>query len=197
MDLAKITKCNNEDNIKLLFVDLLHFLNVHPRLPEINKQIVQTETLNINVNQTREDIMQLISEKADNHEVALLSLYAYRQMDKIDWRPFVKAALERNPVSVEGLKGATADAAYHLIFDMPNESIYEEKRLAQPDEVWNFGRGDGIEKAFLLANYLRNEFNQHEMELTVAKERVTLDSQKIKYNFLSSKELVQQINLMN
>ena len=24
--------------------------------------------------------------------------------------------------------------------------------MAQPDEVWNFGRGDGAEKAFLMAD---------------------------------------------
>ena len=28
------------------------------------------------------------------------------------------------------------------------------KRLALPDEVWNFRRGDGIEKAFLLADII-------------------------------------------
>ena len=68
---------------------------------------------------------RLISDKAGDNEVALLSLYAYRQMDKIDWKPFVKAALERNPVSLEALKGKTADEAYQLISAMPNESIYD------------------------------------------------------------------------
>ncbi len=39
---------------------------------------------------------------------------------------------------------------------MRGESIYDEPgRLAQPDEVWNYGRGDGAEKAVLLANILR------------------------------------------
>lgn len=28
-------------------------------------------------------------------------------------------------------------------------------RLAQPDEVWNYGRGDGVEKALLLAAVFR------------------------------------------
>jgi hypothetical protein len=40
---------------------------------------------------------------------------------------------------------------------MPGESIYPEScRLAQPDEVWNYGRGDGLEKALTLANILRS-----------------------------------------
>lgn len=38
---------------------------------------------------------------------------------------------------------------------LPNESIYDgPSRLAQPDEVWNFGRGDGLEKCLLAANIL-------------------------------------------
>jgi len=40
---------------------------------------------------------------------------------------------------------------------LPDTSIYDEDtRLAQPDEVWNFGRGDGFEKALLVANVARS-----------------------------------------
>ncbi|MCX6225137.1 MAG: hypothetical protein NTV01_10395 [Bacteroidia bacterium] len=196
VDLAKATKCNNEGNIKLLFNDLAKFLNVQPQLPATNKKFVQNEVLNININQTRQDILQLISAKASYHEVALLSLYAYRQMDKIDWKPFVKAALERNPVSLEGLKGRKADAVYQLISGMPNESIYDTQRLAQPDEVWNFGRGDGVEKALLFANYLCNESNQYDLWLIVENANVTLESNQVKYVFHSTKDLVRRMNLM-
>jgi hypothetical protein len=195
IDYAKSSKCNNEENIKLLLNDLVHFLNVRPRLPEINKQFVKTEALNINVNQSRQDILQLISEKACDHEVALLSLYAYRQMDKTDWKPFVKAAMERNPVSLAGLKGKAADAAYQLISAMPNDSIYDSQRLAQPDEVWNFGRGDGLEKAFLFANYLTHVKMQNDLELTVDKAIVTLRSDHEKYSFHSAKNLEKQVHL--
>jgi hypothetical protein len=116
--------CNNEENIKSLFNDLAHFIIVRPRLPETNKQFVKAETLNINTDQSRQEILQIISAKAGDNEVALLSLYAYRQMDKTDWRPFIKAALERNPVSLAGLKGKTTDAVFHLI-SVCNDSIYE------------------------------------------------------------------------
>ena len=84
-------------------------------------------------------------------------------MENTDWRPFIKAALERNPVSLEGLKGKTADEAYHLVSGMPNDSIYDGQRLAQPDEVWNFGRGDGVEKALLFANFLYNELKENKL----------------------------------
>jgi len=197
IDHAKATHCSTEENIKLLCNDLAHFLNVQPLLPGTNKQFIQTGILNINVNQSRQEIIQLIAEKAGDHEVALLSLYTYRQMDKIDWKPFVKAALERNTVSLAGLKGKTTDAAYHLISGLPDDSIYNNQRLAQPDEVWNFGRGDGVEKAFLLANYLYNEMKQNDLNLIVDKANVTLESNHVKYRFHSEKNMVKQVHLLS
>ena len=192
---AKDNKCGNVDNIKLLFDNLAEFLNVQPQLPAINKEFRQTETINIDPNQSREDILQLIHSKAIDNEVALLSLYAFRLMDKIDWKPFLKAALERNPVSLVGLKGRSPAMAYQLLLDMPNESIYDIKRLAQPDEVWNFRRGDGIEKAILLANYLQNEFKQTDLFLNIEKSNVTLEANQIKYGFSSVKDIVKQVKL--
>lgn len=188
---AKANKCNNAENIKLLFTDLAHFLKVQPQLPSTNKQFIQTEILDININQSREDILQFISDKADDSEVALLSLYAYRQMDKIDWKPFIKTALERNPVSLEGLKGKNPDSVYQYLCAMPNDSIYDAMRLAQPDEVWNYGRGDGVEKAILLANYLCNTMKQKNLDLMVHKEEVTLVSGQNKYDFHSAKNIIQ------
>jgi hypothetical protein len=183
------------ENIKLLFNNLAEFLNIQPQLPLINKKFVQTEALKININQSREDILHLIYAKASDDEVALLSLYAFRQMDKIDWKPFLKAALERNPVSLEGLKGKTADIAYQFILGMPNDSIYDAQRLAQPDEVWNFGRGDGIEKAILMANYLRNGMKQDDLYLNIEKSNVFLESKLVKYSFSSSKDMVKSVKL--
>jgi hypothetical protein len=195
VNLSKATTCNNEENINLLLCDLADFLRVNPQLPSENKQFEHVKTLNINVNQSRGDILQLISDESAENEVALLSLYAYRQMDKIDWTPFVKSALERNPVSVEGLKGKTVDAAYELIINMPDHSIYDSQRLAQPDEVWNFGRGDGIEKAFLMANFLYHEWNQCEMSIIIENAAVTLESNNIRYSFHSEKNLVKQLSI--
>jgi hypothetical protein len=196
IDHFKANHCNNEDNIKSLFNDLAHFLIVRPLLPETNKQFIKADTLHINATQSRQEIVQFISEKAGDHEMALLSLYAYRQMDKTHWEPFVKAALERNPVSLAGLKGKTADAVFDLISGMPNDSIYDGQRLAQPDEVWNFGRGDGVEKALLFANFLYNETKQNDLELIVEQAQVTLKSNHVKYNFHSAKNIVKQVNLL-
>ena len=38
------------------------------------------------------------------------------------------------------------------------DSIYDENyRLAMPDEVWNYKRGDGLEKIILLAGFIYNK----------------------------------------
>ena len=141
---------------------------------------------------TRQDILDYILAKSNVNEVALLSLYAYRQMDKIDWKPFVKAALERNPVSLEGLKGKTADLAYQVLSGMPGDSIYDGRRLAQPDEVWNFGRGDGLEKAIVLANFLYNEARPKAMKLTVRQADVILETNELVTALFPAKVLTKK-----
>ncbi|MEI7664412.1 MAG: hypothetical protein WCK34_19545, partial [Bacteroidota bacterium] len=88
--------------------------------------------------------------------VADLAFYAGRFMDTCDWKPFFKAAFERNPVSVGLFSDMELPAVYDRMQSWPNESIYDLNRLALPDEVVNFQRGDGIEKAFTLVNIARS-----------------------------------------
>lgn len=76
---------------------------------------------------------------------------------------------------------------------MPDESIYDGPgRLAQPDEVWNYGRGDGAEKAILLANILRERRAEGglEMEVTPARVRLVVDGDT--FEFASAKGLTPQ-----
>ncbi len=197
MQLTRESECNKEETVKLLFIELGDFLNVRPRLPDPEKLMVSTEILNLSTDMTRQEILEYISLKSDTSEVALLSLYAYRQMDKIDWKPFVKTALERNPVSLDGLKGKTPDSVYQLLSAMPGDSIYDGQRLAQPDEVWNFGRGDGLEKAFVLANFLYNEALPNTMKLTVSQANVILEADGKGYRFVSGKGLDKDVNLLS
>jgi hypothetical protein len=193
--LSKSTTKITEDKIKLLLNDLTGFLKVEPRLPDLNKNFIKTQNLKIHPEQTREEIFNLIKEKSVSNETALFSLYAYRQMDLTDWRPFTKAALERNPVSLKGLSGKTASEAYEMIASFDNESIYEECRLSQPDEVWNFRRGDGLEKAFLMANFLYNSLVEPHLILSVKNDEVVLDSGNNKYQFYSVKGLVNELKI--
>jgi hypothetical protein len=184
----------NKEMIKLLFSELNNFLSVEPRLPDTNKQFIDTEKLKINTNQTRDEILELINEKTKDNELALLAQYAFRDMGQAGWKPFIKAALERNPVSLEALKDKSADEVYQLITAMPDDSVYDAQRLAQPDEVWNFMRGDGVEKAILMANFLFNKFKPTKLKLIVNQSTVTLESDQAKYSFHSAKGMVQSIN---
>lgn len=195
--LTRASECNKEETVQLLFRELGEFLHVKPRLPDASKQTIITDILDFNVDMTRQDILDYIHAKSATNEAALLSLYAFRQMDKINWAPFVKTALERNPVSNEGLKGKTSDMVYQLLNGMPGESIYEGQRLAQPDEVWNFGRGDGLEKAFVLANFIYNETMPLSLKLTVTQNNVTLESDNRSYRFVSEKGLTNQVNMIS
>jgi len=196
MDQAQQSKCNNVDNLKLLFKDLSQFLNTIPQLPPTNKTFIVSEPLEIHANQSRNEIINYVNAKARSNETALLSLYVFRQMDKISWEPFLKAAIERNPVALEGLKGKSIDEVYQLLVQLKNESIYDGQRLAQPDEVWNFQRGDGVEKAILFADFLVNEAGYKTMQLTINKEDVSLMSGNQIYRFQSAKGLVfeKQLN---
>jgi hypothetical protein len=57
---------------------------------------------------------------------------------------------------------------------LPNESIYVGTRLAQPDEVWNYRRGDGLERALLLANIWKARHPQDALALASDGAQVTL-----------------------
>lgn len=191
---ARSMQCKTEDNLRALFHDLKSFLEVVPQLPRDDKEFVNQKTLEINPEFTRQEILDYVDQKSLENNVALLSLYAFRQMDKIDWQPFIKAAIERNPVSIEGLKGKSVDEAYVVLSGFPDESIYDGKRLAQPDEVWNFGRGDGIEKALLLANYVLHLSKNESAKLIVDMVNVKLITGTRTFSFTSGKALERIIN---
>jgi hypothetical protein len=73
--------------------------------------------------------------------------------------------------------------------DMIPESIYTEHRLAQPDEVWNFQRGDGVERALCLATVLKQRHPDQEMELRIEPERAVLNTDTGEVEFASGKGL--------
>jgi hypothetical protein len=192
--------CNKEEimqNLNKLFENLEKFIKVNPKLPATDKEFVKENSLIIDNSLSREQIVNYILEKSKTEELALLTLYAFRQMDKIDWTPFLKAVFERNPVSIEGLKGLELEQIYKILFDLPNESVYSDVRLAQPDEVWNFKRGDGIEKALLLANVILNKNFNGSLNLNIESNKVILNANNIKYEFVTNKKLTFNKELLN
>ena len=66
--------------------------------------------------------------------------------------------------------------------------------LAQPDEVANYNTGDGIEKAFTLANILRQHQPDREITIMIDPNRVVIKS-KEEYEFSTTKDLKQQISI--
>ncbi len=67
-------------------------------------------------------------------------------------------------------------------------------RLAQPDELANYGTGDGLEKAFLLANVLRHRHPEQELRLDVDRDKVVLHAAR-DYAFASAKTLQGQVDI--
>ncbi len=186
------TKCNNFNNIQQIFEGLQKFINLELRLPIPDKTFESEKLLEINLHQTREEIISLIFKQSEFNEIANLAVYTYRQMDKIDWTPFIKAAIERNPVSLEALKGKSIKDVNKFLNELPNESIYDAKRLAQPDEVWNFKRGDGIEKAILLANFILSTEKNANIQLNINGSQVVLKQKDKQFVFTSTKEFEQK-----
>ncbi len=172
-------QCRECPNMQKMFKELKQFLKTEPRLPDDSeKDFVPVPLLDIRPDQSREEISAYLRQKAleEKHPLAILSLYAYRDMENTDWTPFVKAALERNPVCIKETEGLSWEEVVQRVGQMPDESIYSEKRLAQPDEVWNFGCGDGIEKAFLLWNIFLARNPEKQAKLCISRNFVQLQS---------------------
>ena len=115
-------------------------------------------------------------------------------MTRCEWEPFIKAAVERSPVSIELAKNMSIDEAFAWLSQMENISIYDSTRLAQPDELANYNRGDGIEKALTFANILLNRHPDEKIRIEIDGLDVVLKNQK-EYRFKSSKNLHKQLDL--
>ena len=145
--------------------DLLDFLKISPKLPLFEKAFNDAEKLDLTVEKSREEIIEYLQTIRNKSVTADLAFYAYRDMETCDWAPFMKAAIERNPVSVQMFDDKEVTEVYDRLKEMENESIYDGKRLAQPDEVVNFARGDGAEKAVTLANIITSRDPQQRIEI--------------------------------
>ena len=172
---------------------LLDFLHVEAKLPASEKIYAPTRPIKISPQQTRQQIIDYLGQIRSQNVTADLAFYAYRDMESCDWLPFIKAAIERNPVSLGMTDSMSVDEIYRWLEDMNNVSIYDGKRLAQPDEVANYKTGDGLEKAFLLANVIRQRNPEQNIEITV-NNNITLKGQN-EYKFASVKGLKGRISL--
>ncbi len=156
-DIEKLKQqlCHQCFNVEEVIDDLLTFCKITPNLPGTDKNWISQEPILCDRLQSREEAVRSLEEKRADRTVVDLAFTALRDMSRAPWKPFLKAALERNPVSIEGARDLAISQAAEKLRSLPNESIYDGSRMAQPDEVWNFGRGDGLEKALTLMNIVR------------------------------------------
>ena len=178
-----------------LAAELQDFLRIEPKLPSTDKKFQKTEPIEIDAAWDRGRIIEYLSQMRQKSLTADLAFYAYRDMDSCDWRPFLLAAMQRCPVSIEACKDKTDQQAYKWLADMDNESIYEGNRLAQPDEVANYNTGDGAEKAVTLANIICSKEPQKKLNLNIDRQRVCLSDGHDNYNFISGKGLSKKSRL--
>jgi len=177
------------------FVDeLADFVHIEAKLPALDKHFMPANPIEITVDQSREQIIDYLQRIRQSNTTADLAFYAYRDMETCDWTPFIKAAVERNPVSLTIADSKSTDEVYAWLEKMNNTSIYDAKRLAQPDEVANYKTGDGLEKAFLLVNVIHQRDPEQSIEIIVDKNDVVVKGSG-QYRFVSAKDLEKQIHI--
>jgi hypothetical protein len=174
--------------------DLFEFVHIEPKVPSPDKDYITNEPINLSPKQSREQIIEYLQSMRTKSHTADLAFYAYRDMKSCDWVPFIKAALQRNPVSIQMAKSMSLENVYHLLNQMNDTSIYDGQRLAQPDEVSNYMTGDGLEKAFLLANIILGREPKQNIEIIVDNDNVNLKAAS-EYKFKSCKNLKKTVQI--
>jgi hypothetical protein len=166
--------------------ELADFVHIEPMLPSFERSYLSASPIEIRVDQTREQIIDYLQSIRGTNSTADLAFYAYRDMQTCDWTAFIKAAIERNPVSIQMAESMSLEQLYTWLKEIKNYSIYDGKRLAQPDEVANYRTADGLEKAFLLANVIRQRKPEQDIEIAVDNKDVIVKGQN-EYRFVSDK----------
>lgn len=174
-DLARLLDAFTCTNAKARDVgrQLIDFCRIEPRLPE-RRRFVPSQPILLEADWGRERVIETLESLRATHPVADLAFYAYRDLRRTEWGPFLKAALERNPVVLQALRRRSEAEAVERLTALPSESIYDEARLAQPDEVWNFQRGDGVEVALTLVTLLKDRVPERPVTLSITPEAATL-----------------------
>ncbi|MDD5674937.1 MAG: hypothetical protein PHC61_12275 [Chitinivibrionales bacterium] len=178
-------------NVQEVVEDLIAFCKSEPRLPDIAKTWKAAEPLLVSEHlDSRQALIDYCLSMRDKNETADLAFSAGRDMAVAPWKPFLKAALERNPVSIAACGNFRVEAVYNQLAAMNPLSIYEGTRLAQPDEVWNYKRGDGLEKALCFMNILKASRPQDTVVLKGDGKNIIINCNgKSEYRFESAKNL--------
>jgi hypothetical protein len=192
----KIDCTGNMDRKMTVIESLVDFIHIEPEFPEIaGKTFGGPGPIGVKPGMARDEIVKYLQQLRPTHPVAELAFYAGRDLAVTAWEPFLKTAMERNPVVTEGTRDLSDEELVRVLQDLPNESIYDGTRVAQPDEVWNFQRGDGLERAIALANIRRARDPDILIRLAAAGGEAVLSIGEHSYSFESSKGLEKEIAL--
>lgn len=171
---------------------LEQFCITRPRLPDPEKRQFKSagQPLGINNDMDREEIIDRLQDIRSSNSTADMAFYAYRDLARCDAEPFLKASVERNPVVIEETGDMSVREIVDKLNEMPGESIYDEEyRLAQPDEVWNYGRGDGLEKAVAIANVLHQRKPNAQVRVQLAGGTAEVSGDGGSWSFDSAKNI--------
>jgi hypothetical protein len=174
---------------------LRRFCWTEPRLPDPQAKTFHREQppLALEPSMERAEVIARLESLRKTNELAALAFYAYRDLTRTEPQPFLKAAMERCPVSIAASSRLDDNQVADVVAGLASESIYDEPgRLAQPDEVWNYRRGDGLEKALTLANVLRSRHADLPLSLEIGPGAATLRAAAETYRFATAKELPDQ-----
>ena len=130
---------------------------VTPRLPDAARVsfLRDDAPLEITPDMDYAEVSDRLRALRATNRAAALAPYAGHELGETEPAPFVKAAIERSPVSKTAFGAVDAPSAIARIAALGDESIYDgPSRIAQPDEAWNYATGDGLEKCLLAANVL-------------------------------------------
>lgn len=171
---------------------LINFCHVVPRLPDIGAKTFMTNgtRLGLELGMTRDQVIERLESLRGSNKFADLAFYAYRDLNRVDHEAFIKAAIERNPVCCHETKEMDTESILAAVEQMPDESIYDDEgRLSQPDEVWNYKRGDALEKALLLATIFYCRAPKSVLQIEVSDDKVSLKGFDGEYHAVTKKGL--------
>ncbi|MBN1981027.1 MAG: hypothetical protein JW795_05825, partial [Chitinivibrionales bacterium] len=170
--------------------DLIKFCKTEPQLPGTDKEWVNSPAITLDNTESREQTIARIESLRGTSTVADLAFTCYRDMTRAPWKPFLKAALSRNPVCIVGSADLSLDQIHTKLQQMEDQSIYDSTRLAQPDEVWNFNRGDGFEKALCFMNILKHRNKESEIIFDADMPRIIIKEKNgPEYEFKTNKQI--------
>jgi hypothetical protein len=178
--------CFNVDDV---IRDLLSFCRMEPRLPGTDKKWATTPVIDLEGVRSHDEVIARLEALRSSCPTADLAFTAYRDMTRAPWRPFLKAAMERSPVSIAASKDLDLEQVAEALHTMDNESIYSGTRMAQPDEVWNYRRGDGLEKALCLMNIVKSRAPQDPVSLDGDGVTIVVKTGEREHRFLTAKKV--------